>query len=863
MPHLNTGLDHLSLEEPNTGLTHLSTDLEEPNTGLTHLSTDSTHLSTGSINKINNPLYTRHVAKTLSKLLGVDFVPGGIYDFTKQPKRQIDAKRSNNGSWGHSYTKNDTVAKHYLNGNYVVIDVDSASALSVDDEWPHIVTINNKQMALPRTLYTNTTAQHKRHYYYRIPTHTIYGNSIEPSDFMVRIVDTESGVDILGYGIVFEGHASEHNNIHINDISTLPKDIVDYILSNNNNPHNNINRGVVVSSQPGRAKIISGYVENSVVPSKVLTAIIKAICPVKYIKDPSKRSLTLNDIVFNHMAINGIATKLTTIGELGHTQHTIPIINAILEHNNIDPASVESQKRLNGIFATLPTHEPIDYIEENATKSLYELYDRTEGNIAVFEISVKNREYIYIDKLTDLPIPISQNDKTSFGRSITSLEGDFPQYRRYKHNGDVYYEWPIFPMAELAFDFYGPRALNSTSSLNRLVINTYTPPRYRVEVQPRHNTNNPIHRAVVAMFSKQYTPFMLHWMAYAIFSRRQLMAIPVILSKEQGTGKTTLLLTLMHHLTGAFYKLDTAMLASGWADPLKVSVGLGLDDPDLSVWERNTYPVLKGITNGSPIHGNMKGRAIETFTAKVALTITTNKPLPLIDPDDRRLACFEPAYLHNIEEPLSEDDQVYMRRIGNSSLEYDETIQDFMNHLYHIYTTSVDPVTDMPRDKEMSDYLFYKVPDTPFRMEWITGSSTHSKNLYNFIPYPDKLLGLIKSDINMVSDVLADHIEMIVISAHTISGDINIALSWHWFRDMLPLVTSKTSDRISKGDVSAMLGKEPMINVGDTYTKLWANHSNEELRKHTAAGYKFKITEEAMDTYRSTLEKLRAGYSII
>ena len=782
-------------------------------------------------------------------------VTQGDKTVTTTKKEPIDAKRYDHLEWDSAKYQNDNMARLFIDKPHLllVLDIDGSPVHFNDDGT---VTVIDLDITIPYGLYTTTTAENKFHFYYRVTEE-------QQNHLANRIKGLhDTTIDIFTYGTVFEGHTfSEAHALHRGEILSIPDALYDDVRSWQNEKDLAIGTApseLGLTSNIQRLNIIKMYLADELSTNKQWNTFFRLVMPAEY-QPEKKRKIVIDNFKLSYDLVNKLAVKLTTTSELDFNEHVVPTIHKLLVEWKIDPKSSQTNKQLSMILPSLPQHESIlPYDHQNDLEELDTHMKRQTGtNAPLFRTAVGGKlMYIELDKATT--IPVEHNGNYFLDKGFAQVL--HPELNRVDEEGRVtgwddqglpviyHYNNPYKPAYEWDYDRM------------RHNINLYTPTEYiqRVEQKKVIGEDNLIMKTVVSIMSPQYLDIYLAYSAQVLFgSSSPTMVLWIAAQKTElgGSGKSVATLELFSMmLGGAAAAVDSKTMSSGWGDVITGSKILSLEDmPDLSFkeWEL-VYANIKQQNTNSYRKLNMKGSSVITDRVSVAITGSTNFR-PKLNSSDRRFFCIEPAHLHGITDPLSEEERLALSK-ALSSHEYNEEIQEYVDYLYYIYTQGFSP--------EINKALFIEAPQTIYRKKWIDGGETNTQTVLNNLSHPIDLLAQCTYDTedNLGRGILAQLFSMVILTYNAKSG--KSAVSWRWFEQMFPFISDKFKDDggISKDRVGKVLHTD-IKNVGVNYSSKWKTELPLDFPPEWAMwpteGVTFILTPDEYTNYRRVIAELR------
>jgi len=781
----------------------------------------------------------------------INLTPAGLWEYNEaeQKKESIDAKRVDNLSWDRF--PDDNMGRHFIQAedNLLVLDIDGTHTIIEDDT----ISIPSLNLTLPLGLYTTTTQANKYHIYYKIDSET----NKRIANRLIKLHGTQ--IDIFTYGVVFEGHVfSPFYKLHEGVIPECPKELIHSILEYQEEEDisaTQTNGDLVYSYNTQRLRLIEAFLEEELKTTKQWNAFFKHTFPKEFMPNKAKK-LDINRFDFSYDLFNKIAVKLTTAAELGFHEHALPVMNKLLAMWGKDPESKKTKKFLwQQILPSLPQHEariPFSLVDDDV--EFDEKLKAQKVDYPLFRvIRTGKMMYMEIDKTSAAPVI---HGDSYFLDKITA-QALHPEFSILNEEGRVIgWDDTTVPIIYYMNNPYKPQ-YELDPEHNRDIINLYTPTEYLKQAEARElKTPNMFMQVVQSTIGKEFMDLYLAYSAQIVFgheSPTMVLWIAALSTEKGGTGKSVMTLELFSlMLRSAASAVDPKTSQSGWGD---VVVGVKVlsfeDKPEESQREWDaTYSSIKQSNTNSYRKLNMKGGAMTTERVSLSITGSTNYR-PKLPASDRRFWCIEPAHLHGLEDPLTEEEQLTLSR-ALSSYEYMPELQEYVNHLYYIYTQGF--------STEVRTALFIKAPETPYRKKWVMGGATNSLNIINTLGNPDDLHALMKYT-DLSKETLADLYSLLI---HTYDKKTKkAAVSWKWFKEILPYVLAEKyrEEDHSKAAIASMLHIDFTANVGDKYSHKWRSELPEGFEptwaQWPAQGYVMYLSWDAVQEYQEIIKQLK------
>ncbi len=761
-------------------------------------------------------------------------------------KKAIDAKRVDSLSW-EKYP-DDNMGRLFLTEDILVLDIDGAETHFNDD---NTVTIVDLDITIPYGLYTQTTAQNKYHFYYAADT----------LDIPNRIIAIHnSTIDVFTYGTVFEGHTfSEHHQLNEGDIIDIPPlllaSIEEWVAENSLEVA--VGNGELgMTSHIDRYNVVVAFLGDTLTTTKQWNAFFKTVMPAEY--HPKRlNGLNISKFKLSYDLFNKLAVKLTTTAELDFNEHVVPTLRKLLTMWDVNPDSKQSKTIMWGnILPSLPQHESVfRYSVEEDDKTFQEHLAQQIGTSSpVFRVIEKSKVFFMeVDRFTQLPVAHGG----SYYFDQKAAQALHPERNIVSEDGKIVGWDDGVPLVYTINNPYEPSYL--LDKTGRHTINLYAPTDYILQAEPATtiDDSNLVYKAVCSTIGETYLELYLAYSAQILFGRSSptmVLWMAALKTEMGGSGKSVVTLELFSLMLGAAAAgIDSKTVASGWGDVVTSTKVLSLEDmPNMSSkeWEL-VYSNIKQQNTNSYRKLNMKGGSVVSQRVSIAITGSTNHRLTL-SPSDRRFLCLEPAHFHGLSDPLDDVERLELAQLLRS-YDHDERVQEYVNHLFHIY--------DKGFSDKIQSALFIEAPDTIYRPKWVSGGETNSQNIIHALPHPRDLMDLCKVAPDDLSSHLL-HLFVMVLNAYNPDTE-KTAVSWKWFEEILPYVQAdKYKDaQYSKSSIEKMLHVD-FKNVGK-YAKTWRENLPSEVdptwSKWAYEGYTFPLSAEELKNYQTVVNEMMDG----
>ena len=773
------------------------------------------------------------------------FTPSGIWkmDTTQTPPKKIavDAARYDNLSWDSAKYKNDNMGRIKMPNGIIVLDIDKAKTTINDDNTIYIPAYD---ITIPIGLYTQTTKPGSYHIYYSI---TPEQQDSIGTKTLIKMLGID--IDLIQNYVVFEWHSfSEHNELHEGPILPIPEQILriaeehvdDKDIAVTEHEH------LALSSNINRYNLLTAYLENRLKKNTEINSFFRSILPKEYQTNNGKRinKFRWENFTLSYDLINKIAVKLTTTKELDFNLHVIPALYCILEEFKIDPLSKKSQHILfKQILPSLPQHEAIeDFKIDDDNRTFQELINDQPNTVyPVFRtISMGKLRFMHINKHSLRPVP--QNNEFLF--DLAAAKALHPE-RTFFDEAERKKMWDDnVPLVEVITDPFEPSY--QIDEYSRHQVNLSQPTIFISSVDARQTTpeRNLLLRLLHSVVHPDHLELVIRYYGEVFFSKTPPVTILWIATRDSekgGTGKSMVTITI----PGAILKqqattISDKVLNSGYDVTGDIRM-LSVEEGATSGKEHAlTYQTLKQLTGPTYTKSNTKYGALASKRNKVCVTGSSNQ-LPKLDQTDRRYICLEPAHLGGYTDRLSQADSLELSRFEQGlGTGFEDTIQEFTNHIYYHYLTDMSP--------SINEGIYSKAPVTIYTHDWIVGGLTNVKTILINIGSPEEFMGSLHEDRQDNIDILLEHL------IHMYNPDVNkVALSWKWFAELIPMVASDADIDLTKASVSRMLGS-----IKFTAASPWFLHKAKEIKStYPQSFYTVQITNNAIDEYVKILNKLR------
>lgn len=783
------------------------------------------------------------------------FHPAGVWQWDKvdsshYKKLAIDARRNDSLPWAGQY-KADNLAKIRLPRGVLVLDIDKAKTTITGDTM-HIPALD---IEIPLGLYTQTSSEGSYHIYYST-------TDLDRNQIGSRMIKGLHGlkIDVLQNFNCFEGHDSPLQFISKGDLLPIPTSLLssisEYVVESQLPKH--LSMALHLQSNPGRAYLVKLYLDGKIDTRKDMNALIKGVVPSEFLPPEGKRQkMAWASFKFDYDFINKTAVKLTTTKELGFYEHTLPMLNKMLEEFGLSPTSAKTHQRLHGqILPSLPSHPVIEpYNSDNDDRTLLELARSQPSGMAIFKVTHKDkRKYIAVDKITLESISY-QEDGSPFMDALV-IEDIAPEWCAIREDGST---GPLdhrdIPMVLYVIDPYKPPYYFDEDKY-RHTINLSTRSKYIKAVEPiaipEDNNSNFIMNTMRSTVPPAYLDLILWWHTEIIFGNvppQTVVWMATDTSVLGGTGKSMVTATILDRiLAGGAATASVKDFNSGWAIPRGVRY-VSLDEGDGSSKAEfiSTHNRIKKLSSANHSISNDKSGAFSNRVNLLGMGGSSNS-LPPLPGTDRRLLCLEPGHTgpNPLTRRISDSDAALLDKFDRDHTGvFSKEIQEYTNHLYY------KKVKGIPKDIHKALYAF--APKTPYRQKWIVDGSANSKATFILIPEPDEFWALIKFD-RIVDDLQKQKLVMLIqyiLHMHSISAQ-KVELSWAWFKEILHYTMGNPETELAKRDIVKYTGatfSTPSGWAKELHNKWKASHHVDWPGQVVAV----RISDEAIDRYREIL----------
>jgi len=786
--------------------------------------------------------------------INIQLEPRGIWEYPNGPyqkKQSISmAGRREGSSW--DTFPDDNMAGFFLRPehNIVIFDLDGCI---IEQREEGCIYLPETDMLLPKTFNTITSNPMKQHHYYSITSEQqlALGN---------RQTKLPSDMDIFTYGSIFEGHPSEHQQVHHNDyvLTPLPLALLDRALSYQTLNQGMYATGVTVSSHPLRYNLTRAYLNDELTERRDLNKFYKTLLGQP--TNPTSKKLSPSSYKFSYTLMNDLAVRLTSTAELDYDEHVVPTLNKVLQSFGFDPDSHRSKTILHSqILRTLPNHESItqgSLLDELDIDALM----RTQTDTSrPFIVKIPyNSKVAYLDIDRHSLEPIKHGKSCIMQRDLA--EALHPERITYTSTGSATWDSNI-PFFYVVDDPYLPQYQLHPTTFQH-TINLFIPTIYQKDARPNQHIpqDNIVHKLMSSTVHPEYLHLMLQWHAHLVWGHKQLNIVPWIATPKQvlgGTGKTQVTGTILTKLIGeAIIKIDEATFHKSWADIGEGVRSMSLQDfgalQNYKAFEP-TYTKIKQVTDPMFSKQDSKHASISTGKQTYQLSGTSNLRPPIPE-SDRRIFALEPAHIEGVTQPLTPSEAKLIDDMVKDTTQtiYSE-FQDYMDYLLYLY--------QQPLSEEDYQHLFMFTPETIYRPKWITTSLKKGERLYPAMINARELLNISKfAD----SDTREHYVYLLKFIVHVYCAKTQkVGVPYQWFKAMLPYIMADThyDELYSVADISSILGQEFKTNVGTLYTDKWRKHIPHDFpqgwEKWASQGAVVPLTQANITTYLEVIQELQ------
>ncbi len=667
--------------------------------------------------------YNKKVLDIISRHTKLEFYASALYTFKegkKTPSYFLADKTPLDTN------KKFNVAKAYIQDKVIVFDFDDPG-LDLEVYYKMFPSLRN-------TLTTTSSRIDKHHFY------LIYS-----SDSLVGIRDTTSipGLDILTTGVIQEAYPAS-TIVSNSPLAQLTEDEETLLLTLINTKVSRVKKGTFYKNYSSVSHI-NKLIKDGMPTNRVkIKLVMEALLPTSLYKEKYQSNKS-QDIVFpklNYQLFNDIITKVS-YNSVVSVDTRQSLINSLLQYYDIDPNSLESNKRLSQILPSLPSNE--GYIEadyDNFTKYIKGAHLPLYASYAIKYII--NREVIYtlIDEDTYKPKLVSDDGYQMAKNAVSQFVRE--QIHKDIADGIATGESKIDKIvSKFINDIPLVSAINHPSlgritfsdslmipQYNMAPISTY----YERAVADHINKDTSITRLINSVLG-DYQDFYYHLLAHQVFNPSPPQTVIFIVSNETATGKTTLASSLPQALIATARGIEPTDVQAGWGDLLLATKWTGFNDlPKLkhSEWDA-IYSFIKSTTTGGQRKLiNRKYGGISTATLpSISMGVSSNYYYP-IDTMDRRLWVVIPQHLElnedgtNFKTPKLNDidaDDIYTM-FEENPLDYYDEIQDLANYLLHLYQSE---------PNKYKRELTKRAPMTSYKNNMIDKHSTYTGRILKSI----------------------------------------------------------------------------------------------------------------------------------
>ena len=357
-------------------------------------------------------------------------------------------------------------------------------------------------------------------------------------------------------------------------------------------------------------------------------------------------------------------------------------------------------------------------------------------------------------------------------------------------------------------------------------------------------------RFIQSVVPMAHQDFVVRYMAHVIFSQNPPLVTLWLSSPHAGAGKSILTTEIFSLLVGtAATSVGAGNVIKEWGDIVKGKRVLAIEDVGKSNqqdWNK-IYTFIKQQSGNAHRVLDAKYGAISSEKVRVCTTGSSNYKI-LLDPDDRRFFCLEPAH-RDPDQPNQPMVKADVHRIGilMQGNEYSDEVQEFMDHLNYVY--------HQPLTTEQELHLYERAPNTVYKDRWKVESKGYVRRIIESIPYPDQLHSLVRMDSDTDIHKLYELYQYVL---YMYKDDTHkIGLSWKWFAEFIPFV-SETHKASSKQSVCDSLGLDHWSpNIGDRYSLPTKHGLSKEFMAFPSAGIVLDIDPKDIKGYMDVLHELK------
>ena len=714
----------------------------------------------------------------------IHLTPAGLWEMHEGKKSALDAMRVNGLAWEDF--PDDNMGKVMLPNGILVLDIDESVTRVVGDT----IEIPDLGITLPLGLYTQTSREGAYHIYYKI-------SHRQQQNIGYKMIKglADKKIDILQNFLCFEGHSfSPHNKLYEGDILDLPIEletvIGNYIMEKGlttvlTQPQLNL------SSNYPRAVAIKQLLDGKLESKKDNRNFLKRVFPDEYYpRTPTgrkKSAVEWEDFDFGYDFLNKTAVKLACTKELSFYDHVVPALKLITARFGKNADSKIGQKNLRMILPSLPQHEVIrPFDTANDLKTLEQFVEEQDGDSAIFRlIKDGKKQFINIDRRTLLPV--EHNDGFFFDASVAEMLHP-ERITRNDEGKRLGWDEENIPIIGYIKDPYSKPTF--IDEYERVVVNLVpqSPFVANAEAIPITDYSNFIMNVVCSTVHPDYQELVLHYYAQVVFGTVQPSMILWLATGSElgGTGKSMISITILGKILKQQAATVQLKLLGGGYDMtegvriLSAEEGNDSNSNSNNDWD-SAYNTMKQLLSGVYAKTNGKYERTNSKVIKVAISGSSNSR-PRLPSSDRRMLCLEPAHLgvNPATDPVSKKDVMKLNEFErDTGGKYDDDIQVFTNHLLYLREKGMSP--------EIHGYIFNKAPDTPWRRDWVTGSTSYTSSIALNIGHPRDLMDtMFPSRIERMREQLIVALQYIVYMYE--EDKDKLFLSYQVFNTLIPLI---------------------------------------------------------------------------
>jgi len=662
--------------------------------------------------------------------------PAGVWVFDSDKKKKaVDAYRTE-GLASNITDLSEFLQQHYPRDNMLKLSLNDSNILVIDIDEADRADIVKQFPSIEHTLTTTTSSKEKSHHYLLPPLNKEWTQT--------RSTNTNTGVDYLTHGVVFEGHLFDQpetsystNNESIQRASEAEYVEIEAILSKSSTTTSDSQLTEYYS--PKIKSLVDLYLEDKPLDTKDKNKLCRELMNEEYRRKNKKaRVLTIDP---SYMAMNTIAVKLSMNIAIDSELRDSFMSKWIVTEWGFNLSSPKTRQTLKAIVPSLPTRIATDPDKQTLAERLDEQTASNEDDFALASTLVGGAVYyLQIDPST--MTPRRQGRDGSFLMTQTALKsfyGEDTQAMMFLAEQVTLVDNPFKEVAyrdsEYQLDYFN---IAQRTDYERQTTKRLTKP------------DSALTRAIHSYFG-EYEELYYHWLAHTTLAESSPLMIPFLVSTPNdagGTGKTLCSAVIPTALVYAVSTITAKTMTDDWGDSTSSSRLVALNDlePMSTVAWNSIYGKMRDETSqGMRRRKNMKYAGFVEVTDSYALALSANY-IPQLDPHDRRAWVMLPQHLeYGDTEPVSKEDMKWLDHFAKDHLDkYYTEVADLMAYLRYLYIEETD---------KFKEELYRKAPETKGRDMAVSKGATHSEQIIHSMQIsPESLFDLMDSDENLFLD---------------------------------------------------------------------------------------------------------------